>query len=310
MRALRAVDARINAARRLYAPRCVTARRPLAQGLHLCCRVAARRPLAQRPLAHRSQRLRTPSTRPLATAAIPVDEDDVPMLGAATRARELAPELHARLFERGEPYVVFDDVLGDAVRSAMLDDALALRRRARFGPSQSVGTDGVPFDKEAVLSCEIEPTDFDDAPHLLAFTRDFLVTLPPALNALLGAERVSAREYGTKLAVQMATGHYPRHIDNACVDGGGMRDKRWITCIYYLQEPGWDGGGALRIYGDGGESVDVGRSARLFLRGPRRARGPARVRGPVGVDAVVRGAGRGVWGGQAWGGDSGGTFSC
>ena len=201
------------------------------------------------------------STRPLATAAIPVDENDVPILGAATRARELAPELYRRLFELGEPYVVFDDVLGNDVRGAMLEDALALRRRDRFGPSQSVGSDGVPFDKEAVLSCEVEPTDFDDAPHLLAFTRDWLLTLPPALNALLGAERVSPREYGTKLAVQMASGRYPRHVDNACVDGGGPRDKRWITCIYYLQEPGWDAGGALRIYVDGddaqGEGVDV-----------------------------------------------------
>ena len=207
----------------------------------------------------------TPSTRPLATAAIPVDENDVPILGAATRARELAPELYRRLFELGEPFVVFDDVLGNDVRGAMLEDALALRRRDRFGPSQSVGSDGVPFDKEAVLSCEVEPTDFDDAPHLLAFTRDWLLTLPPALNALLGAERVSPREYGTKLAVQMASGRYPRHVDNACVDGGGPRDKRWITCIYYLQEPGWDAGGALRIYVDGddargdarGEGVDV-----------------------------------------------------
>ena len=205
----------------------------------------------------------TPSTRPLATAAIPVDENDVPILGAATRARELAPELYRRLFEQGEPYVVFDDVLGNDVRGAMLEDALALRRRDRFGPSQSVGSDGVPFDKEAVLSCEVEPADFDDAPHLLAFTRDWLLTLPPALNALLGAERVSPREHGTKLAVQMASGRYPRHVDNACVDGGGPRDKRWITCIYYLQEPGWDAGGALRIYvdearGDAqGEGVDV-----------------------------------------------------
>ena len=94
--------------------------------------------------------------RPLATAAIPVDENDVPILGAATRARELAPELYRRLFELGEPYVVFDDVLGNDVRGAMLEDALALRRRDRFGPSQSVGSDGVPFDKEAVLSCEVE----------------------------------------------------------------------------------------------------------------------------------------------------------
>ena len=239
---------RIDGARRLHAPR---------------CRVIARRPPTA--AAHRDQQrtaLRfTPSTRPLATAAIPVDENDVPILGAATRARELAPELYRRLFEQGEPFVVFDDVLGNDVRGAMLEDALALRRRDRFGPSQSVGSDGVPFDKEAVLSCEVEPTDFDDAPHLLAFTRDWLLTLPPALNALLGAERVSPREYGTKLAVQMASGRYPRHVDNACVDGSGPRDKRWITCIYYLQEPGWDAGGALRIYVDGddaqGEGVDV-----------------------------------------------------
>ena len=218
---------RIDGARRLHAPR---------------CRVIARRPPTA--AAHRDQQRTalhfTPSTRTLATAAIPVDENDVPILGAATRARELAPELYRRLFELGEPYVVFDDVLGNDVRGAMLEDALALRRRDRFGPSQSVGSDGVPFDKEAVLSCEVEPTDFDDAPHLLAFTRDWLLTLPPALNALLGAERVSPREYGTKLAVQMASGRYPRHVDNACADGGGPRDKRWITCIYYLQEPGSD----------------------------------------------------------------------
>ena len=220
------------------------------------------RPLATASLRRPALRF-TPSTRPLATAAIPVDENDVPILGAATRARELAPELYRRLFELGEPYVVFDDVLGNDVRGAMLEDALALRRRDRFGPSQSVGSDGMPFDKEAVLSCEVEPTDFDDAPHLLAFTRDWLLTLPPALNALLGAERVSPREYGTKLAVQMASGRYPRHVDNACADGGGPKDKRWITCIYYLQEPGWDAGGALRIYVDDargdarGEGVDV-----------------------------------------------------
>ena len=185
----------------------------------------------------------------------------MPILGAATRARELAPELYRRLFELGEPYVVFDDVLGNDVRGAMLEDALALRRRDRFGPSQSVGSDGVPFDKEAVLSCEVEPTDFDDAPHLLAFTRDWLLTLPPALNALLGAERVSPSEYGTKLAVQMASGRYPRHVDNACADGSGPADKRWLTVIFYLQDDRWRGGGALRLWvpdGDGpGEPVDV-----------------------------------------------------
>ena len=49
----------------------------------------------------------------------------MPILGAATRARELAPELYRRLFELGEPYVVFDDVLGNDVRGAMLEDALA-----------------------------------------------------------------------------------------------------------------------------------------------------------------------------------------
>ena len=81
------------------------------------CHVIARRPLSPP---------RTPSTRPLAIAAIPVDENDVPILGAATRARELAPELYRRLFEQGEPYVVFDDVLGNDVRGAMLEDALAL----------------------------------------------------------------------------------------------------------------------------------------------------------------------------------------
>ena len=219
---------RIIAAQRINRARYTPSMRPLAAG-------------SMRPLAAGSMRmLAAGSMRPLATAAIPVDENDVPILGAATRARELAPELYRRLFELGEPYVVFDDVLGNDVRRAMLEDALALRRRDRFGPSQSVGSDGVPFDKDAVLSCEVEPTDFDDAPHLLAFTRDWLLTLPPALNALLGAERVSPREYGTKLAVQMASGRYPRHVDNACVDGGGPRDKRWITCIYYLQEPGSD----------------------------------------------------------------------
>ena len=69
---------------------------------------------------------------------------------ARARARELAPELYRILFELGEPYVVFDDVLGNDVRGAMLEDALALRRRDRFGPSQSVGSDGVPFDKDKI----------------------------------------------------------------------------------------------------------------------------------------------------------------
>ena len=113
---------RIHGARRLHAPR---------------CRVIARRPptaAAHRPQERPALRF-TPSTRSLATAAIPVDENDVPILGAATRARELAPELYRRLFELGEPYVVFDDVLGNDVRGAMLEDALALRRRDRFGPS-------------------------------------------------------------------------------------------------------------------------------------------------------------------------------
>ena len=72
--------------------------------------------------------------RPLATAAIPVDENDVPILGAATRARELAPELYRRLFELGEPFVVFDDVLVLACstsccrrRDLAVDDVIAAK---------------------------------------------------------------------------------------------------------------------------------------------------------------------------------------
>ena len=105
----------------------------------------------------------------------------------------------------------------------------------------------------------------DDAPHVLVYTRDMLLTLPEQLNGFLeaagAAQRVSTSAYGTKLAVTLPSGAYPRHVDNACADGSGPADKRWLTVIFYLQDDRWRGGGALRLWvpdGDGpGEPVDV-----------------------------------------------------
>ena len=203
-----------------------------------------------------------------AFALIPeCEETGLPLLGADRRAREVAPELWAALFERREPYVVIDDFLGRDAVAAMREDAARLQDVGRFGPSQSIGRDGVAFDKEAVLSCELDASDFDDAPHLLVYTRDMLLTLPQELNERLAGEglppRVSTSAYGTKLAVTLPSGAYPRHVDNACADGGGPIDLRWLTCILYLQDESWDAGGALRLWvpnDGGGDDDDPARS--------------------------------------------------
>lgn len=238
----------------------------MASGKTLSEAMALRNAAMLRRLAPRlaTQRWTQRSTR--CYAMIPeCEETGLPLLGAAARAREVAPQLWSALFERDEPYVVIDDFLGPDAVAAMREDAARLRDVGRFGPSRSVGRDGVAFDKEAVLSCEPEPSDFDDAPHVLVYTRDMLLTLPEQLNGFLeaagAAQRVSTSAYGTKLAVTLPSGAYPRHVDNACADGSGPADKRWLTVIFYLQDDRWRGGGALRLWvpdGDGpGEPVDV-----------------------------------------------------
>ena len=76
----------------------------------------------------------TPSTRAAGDrdgATATVDENDVPfdkeagVRGRTDGLRRAACSRSREIVELGEPYVVFDDVLGNDVRSAMLEDALA-----------------------------------------------------------------------------------------------------------------------------------------------------------------------------------------
>ena len=71
-----------------------------------------------------------------------------------------------------------------------------------------------------------------------------MATVPPAFAARWPALRMSASQYGTKLAVATAGcgSKYPKHVDNS-----GLPDQRKLTIIYYLN-PGYQPahGGALR----------------------------------------------------------------
>ena len=107
---------------------------------------------------------------------------------------------------------------------------------------------------------------WDDAPHLLAYTRELMTTLPALFNeAFEDADdvvRLSAAAYGSKLAVALGGGSsYPKHVDNACTLSGGPPttaaereavDARQLTVIYYLNPSHQPGdGGQLRLWAAG-----------------------------------------------------------
>ena len=184
----------------------------------------------------------------------------------------------------------------------MRDDAQALFGENRFMPSESVDRDGqsyfatpchtliyrlpvvvktpntdiivsIRYSKHNVFSCELDGHEWEVAPHLLAWTRELMLTLPSALNESDlggGSLRISEQSYGTKLAVALGDGSaYPRHVDNACVVGdgaaapaGALADARALTVIYYLNPSHrTSDGGQLRLWAtadDDGETLDAG----------------------------------------------------
>ncbi|KAJ1445290.1 2OG-Fe(II) oxygenase superfamily-domain-containing protein [Pelagophyceae sp. CCMP2097] len=136
----------------------------------------------------------------------------------------------------------------------MRRDAARLYAAGRYGASMSVDERGLEFAKDGVFSCELDAADYDDAPHLVAYTREVMLTAP---GIITGVSRVA---YGTKLAVALRGAAYPKHVDNACEVGanGAPADRRWITLIYYLN-PEWKpgDGGELRLWRADGTTLDV-----------------------------------------------------
>lgn len=66
-------------------------------------------------------------------------------------------------------------------------------------------------------------------------------------------------EYEAHYACYEPGSGYGRHIDRHASTPGGGQGKRVISTVCYLNEPGWpaDAGGALVLYPDGGESLNV-----------------------------------------------------
>jgi Rps23 Pro-64 3,4-dihydroxylase Tpa1-like proline 4-hydroxylase len=97
----------------------------------------------------------------------------------------------------------------------------------------------------------LQQPDFAAAPHLMSYTREVVLTIPPLMNLLLPGSRMNEAGYGSKLAVTTGGGSkYPRHIDNV---GNNTADTRKLTVIVYLN-PEWEAaqGGHLRIFDDNG----------------------------------------------------------
>ena len=193
----------------------------------------------------------------------PLDDDfGIPILGVAEMWHARVDDLVEDLRNQGFFHVPDFMMDNGAVALAMRQDAVRLRGLpGKFVPSQSVGETGEAYDKFNVESCELDGHEWEDAPHLLAYSREVMLTLPQLLSSRLDASRgetvISAGAYGTKLAVALGGGSaYPKHVDNACVVGDGAHapagmhaDQRALTVIYYLN-PGHDAtkGGQLRIW--------------------------------------------------------------
>ena len=195
---------------------------------------------------------RASSTRLALKRGVATDADGVPVMGAAEGFVEIASDFTMALKTKG--YYRRTQFLGASRCAAMREDAERLYGLNRFAASLSVDEEGKQFAKPGVFSTELDASDFDYAPHCLAYTRDVVTTLPGILSEALDG-KVSSGLYGTKLAVALPGASYPKHVDNACSRdaSGAPADKRWITCIYYLN-PNWDHkwGGHLRLYTDEG----------------------------------------------------------
>jgi len=223
---------------------------------------------AQLRLVQRVQSFRTTTAlRTWAAPGIPLDEEyGIPKLGLADKLQQQLPAIEAGLSEHG--YFSCDNFLGATINAAMRADAVRMRRTDacgdfKFTQSLSTGADGVTFPKPGVFSAELDGNEWDEAPHLLAYTRELMLSAPAAINATFeSSPALSLAMYGTKLAVAEGGGSkYPKHVDNACeCDSGGVpMDKRKISIVYYLN-PQWaeqpEDGGAIRLWSKDNQVVD------------------------------------------------------
>jgi hypothetical protein len=189
-----------------------------------------------------------------------------------------AEALHDSLRRDGGPgMLVLPNFVADEFVASLRAESQGLWEAGRFEASYSEVTDGASGEttrhyKDGVHSLELAGSEGDEAPFLLHYTAAVMHVLPRIVTHYFGdAEgvRLSAAEYGTKLAVTLGDGaKYPRHVDNVATttttttttDDAPPPDLRKVTVILYLN-PGWDAaahGGELRAWcGERGAVEDV-----------------------------------------------------
>lgn len=179
----------------------------------------------------------------------------IPELGVEQRFDAMAEGVAHELNAKG--WFTAGGFLGSEACQKMRSECESLFESGHFSQSKSLSGAGLHFDKPGVFACELDGSSYDQweaAPHLLAYTREVILSVPDTLNRVIPGLQLSSRVYGTKLAVATGNGSkYPRHVDNSGGAAGGF-DMRKITFIYYMN-PGWDAsnGGALRVFeGDDG----------------------------------------------------------
>jgi len=183
----------------------------------------------------------------------------IPDFGVEERLNEIIGEMWVGLQTAG--FYTKEGFLGNDACKNMRGESESLFLNGKFFQSQSLTSSGRHFSKPGVHACELDGSSYEEweaAPHLLAYTREVILTLPAMLNNLQPSLNMSTRLYGTKLAVATGNGSkYPKHVDN---NGEvlGEPDLRKLTFIYYLN-PGWraENGGALRVWDRGGTCVDT-----------------------------------------------------
>jgi hypothetical protein len=178
---------------------------------------------------------------------------------AEKRILEYARDIAASLGRNNEGFHVCDELLGGNWAHELRAEAEAMFEAGKFEQSYSMVADdnGIlqRVNKPGVFALELNGHEQVDANHLLHYTAALVRTLPACLNRHLQNEglALSAKTYGTKLAVTKGGAKYPKHVDNV-----GLPDRRKVTAIYYFN-PGWirGNGGELRLFGGNGLVEDV-----------------------------------------------------
>ena len=144
---------------------------------------------------------------------------------------------------------VVDGLLGAETCAAMRAEALALYDGGALAASTSKSFD-VAFEKKGVVATGLAVGDGDEPSAARPAAPPLLSAYLAALGEVFGARAgLAAHARNNKLAATTVGGGYPLHLDN---DGGDARDRRRLTCIYYLQDS-WtpDEGGEFFAVGAG-----------------------------------------------------------